>query len=113
MARRPALTQFTRRKKKVDLQTPVGVLSPISMKCGNAKKYQKIGGKGLIVKIPIKGDISVCDYSRGITLLSIPNKVFCRNILNQDGRGPDDSRTSMVQSRKMLLRSKFCSEKPN
>ena len=37
---------------------------------------------GLIVKIPKKRDISVCDNSRGITLLSIPSKVFCRIILN-------------------------------
>ena len=28
---------------KVDLPTSVGILPPFSMKCGNAKKYQKIG----------------------------------------------------------------------
>ena len=29
------------------------------------------------MKIAKKGDISVWDNSRGITLLSMPNKVFC------------------------------------
>ena len=37
----------------------------------------------MIVKMTKKGDICVCDNSRGITLLLIPTKVFCRVILNQ------------------------------
>jgi hypothetical protein len=39
--------------------------------------------KGLLVKIPKKADISNCDNWRGITLLSIPNTVFTRVILNR------------------------------
>jgi hypothetical protein len=38
--------------------------------------------KGLLVEIPKKGDLSNCDNWRGITLLSIPSKVFTRVILN-------------------------------
>ena len=34
--------------------------------------------KGLLIKIPKKGDLSKCDNYRGITLLSIPGKVFNR-----------------------------------
>ena len=37
----------------------------------------------MIGEIPKRGDISVCDNSRGITLISIPSKVFCRVILNR------------------------------
>ncbi|KAL9953192.1 hypothetical protein ACROYT_G040569 [Oculina patagonica] len=37
--------------------------------------------KGLIVKIPKKGGLQNCDNWRGITLLSIPSKVFCRILL--------------------------------
>ena len=39
--------------------------------------------KGLIVKLPKKGDLLNCDNWRGITLLSIPGKIFCRVLLNR------------------------------
>lgn len=37
--------------------------------------------KGLIVKLPKKGNLQICDNWRGITLLSIPSKIFCRVLL--------------------------------
>ena len=39
--------------------------------------------KGIIVKIPKKGDLTVCDNYRGITLLCVPSKVFTRTIINR------------------------------
>ena len=39
--------------------------------------------KGLIVKISKKGDLQNCDNWRGITLLSMPSKIFCRVLLNR------------------------------
>lgn len=39
--------------------------------------------RGLIVKIPEKGNLQICDNWRGITLLSIPSKIFCRVLLQQ------------------------------
>jgi len=38
---------------------------------------------GLLIKIPKKGDTANCDNWRGITLLSIPSKVFTRILLNR------------------------------
>ena len=38
--------------------------------------------KGLIVKIPKKRDLQSCDNWRGVTLLSVPSKVFCYIILD-------------------------------
>ena len=46
--------------------------------------------KGLIVKIPKKGDKSVCDNYRGITLLSVPSKIFSRVIIQRIQNGIDD-----------------------
>ena len=37
--------------------------------------------KGVITKLPKKGDLSNCDNWRGITLLSIASKVFCKILL--------------------------------
>ncbi|KAH9590690.1 hypothetical protein MS3_00003278 [Schistosoma haematobium] len=39
--------------------------------------------EGLLIKIPKKGDLSNCDNYRGITVLSIPGKVFDRVLLNR------------------------------
>ena len=39
--------------------------------------------KGLIVKLPKKGNLQNCDNWRGITLLSIPGKIFCRVLLQR------------------------------
>ena len=39
--------------------------------------------KGVIIKLPKKGDLKKCDNWRGIMLLSIPSKVLCKVILNR------------------------------
>ncbi|XP_013401097.1 uncharacterized protein LOC106166982 [Lingula anatina] len=45
--------------------------------------------KGLIVKLPKKGNLHECDNWRGITLLSIPSKIFCRVLLKRIDRAID------------------------
>jgi len=37
--------------------------------------------RALLAKIPKKGDPSICDNYRGIPILSVPYKVFCRMLL--------------------------------
>ena len=39
--------------------------------------------KGIIVKLPKKGDLSQCGNWRGINLLSVPGKIFCRVMLDR------------------------------
>jgi hypothetical protein len=38
--------------------------------------------RGIIVKIPKKGNLSDCNNWRGVTLLSVASKVFCKIIMN-------------------------------
>ena len=39
--------------------------------------------KGIIIKLPRKGDLTICGNWRGINLLSVPGKVFCRVLLHR------------------------------
>ena len=45
--------------------------------------------QGLIVKLPKKGDLSECGNWRGITLTSVPSKVFGRVLIDRFGQGVD------------------------
>jgi len=68
---------------KADLYSSVSVLCPLFHKVWDREEIPEDWSKGLIVKVPKKGDLTVCDSWRGITLLPIPSKVFCRVILNR------------------------------
>ncbi|KAL9950689.1 hypothetical protein ACROYT_G043228 [Oculina patagonica] len=46
--------------------------------------------KSLIVKVPKKGDLTQCDNYRGISLLSIPSKIFCRILIDRVKSGVDE-----------------------
>ena len=47
------------------------------------RKVPRDWRKGIIVKVPKKGSLSDCNNWRGITLLSVPGKVFCKVLLNR------------------------------
>ena len=47
--------------------------------------------RSLIVKIPKKGDLTLCDNYRGISLLSVPSKVFCRVIIDRLREGVEET----------------------
>ena len=44
----------------------------------------------MIIKIPKKGSLSDCNYWRGITLLSVPSKIFCKVIIQCITQAVDD-----------------------
>ena len=46
--------------------------------------------KGLIIKLPKKGDMKSCDNWRGISLLLVPGKVMSRIIINSIRDALDD-----------------------
>ena len=60
--------------------------------------------KGLIVKLPKKGDLQ---QWRGITLLSVPSKIFCRVLLNRIEGAID---VKMRQEQAGFRRGKGCTD---
>ena len=47
------------------------------------EKVPKPWKQGLIIKIPKKGDLTECGNWRGITLTSVPSKVFGRVLIDR------------------------------
>ena len=67
----------------MDLDITAKMLHPLFEKIWNEGKMPNDWKCGLLIKIPKKGDTANCDNWRGITLLSIPSKVFTRILLNR------------------------------
>ena len=71
------LDQITVELLKCGKDTVVVELTNLMIKCwqieANPDKWQK----GIIIKIPNKGNLAKCRTWRGITLLSVSSKVFC------------------------------------
>ena len=68
---------------KVDVNTTAAILCPLFAKVWTSGEFPVDWKEGHLVKIPKKGDLSKCENYRGITLLSIPGKVFNRVLLNR------------------------------
>ena len=45
--------------------------------------------RSIITKVPKKGDLTICDNSRGISLLSVPGKIFGRILIERMRKGVD------------------------
>ena len=74
---------------KVDLTSATNHLFNLFNTIWVQNEIPKEWSKGLIVKLPKSGDLGNCDNWRGITLLSIPSKVFCRVLLNRIDKALD------------------------
>ena len=68
---------------KADLPTTVDILHDLFIKVWNNEEFPADWREGHLVKLPKKGDLSNCSNYRGITLLSIPGKVFNRVLLER------------------------------
>ena len=68
---------------KADLSTATRVLTNLFDTIWDKETISSDWGKWLIIKILKKCDLQVCDNWRGITLLSIPSKVFCIILLGR------------------------------
>lgn len=79
----PGLDLITAEMLQADLPSAVDVLTPLIEKIWISEELPDDWNKGLVITVPKKGDLSMCDNWRGITLLSIPAKVFCKIILDR------------------------------
>ena len=68
---------------KTDVITAGNVFTDLFRDIWTPNEIPRDWNKGLIVKIPKKGDLQNCDNWRGITLLSMPSKIVCRVLLNR------------------------------
>ena len=75
---------------KADLETTAQILQGLFLKIWNEEEFPKEWREGHLVKLPKKGDLSNCNNYRGITLLSIPGKVFNRVLLERMKDAIDD-----------------------
>ncbi|CAH8650448.1 unnamed protein product [Schistosoma curassoni] len=68
---------------KSDIKATTSMLYLLFKKIWEEEQVPMDWKEGHLVKIPKKGDLSKCENYRGITLLSIPGKVFNRLLLNR------------------------------
>jgi len=68
---------------KGEVETSVNMLYHLFKKVWDAEEVPQEWKDGYIVKLPKKGDLRECKNYRGITLLSVPAKVFNRIILER------------------------------
>ena len=68
---------------KADMTTSVNILHTLFTKIWNEEDIPGDWKKGILIKLPKKGDLGNCNNYRGITLLSIPGKVFKKIISNK------------------------------
>jgi len=66
---------------KTDTEITATILEDLFLTIWDNDLVPKEWKQGIIVKIPEKGDLSVCDNYRGITLLSMASKVFARVLI--------------------------------
>lgn len=74
---------------RADIEGTAGRLTRCYNRLWEAERWPKVWKKGLIVKIFKKGDLRDCNNWRGVTLLPIISKVFCRMMLERIRIGID------------------------
>ena len=73
----PGTDQLNAELFKIDPVQAANTLHPVFHKIWEQAVIPNSWSEGNIIKIPKSGDLTNCNNWRGITLLSIPSKVFC------------------------------------
>lgn len=79
----PGVDQITADMLKLDTACSTDILYPLVEKVWREEIFPEEWKEGIIVKLPKKGDPTKCGNWRGISLLSIVNKIFYKVILNR------------------------------
>jgi hypothetical protein len=79
----PGVDGITSEFLKADIEVATDVLHNLFTAIWSKEALPDDWEKGLLTRIAKKGDLRSCDNWRGVTLLSIPSKVFCRILLNR------------------------------
>ena len=82
---------FKREKNRVNLEYPTFFTFNLAiLQHLFEQKVPSDWKRSLIVKIPKKGNLTICDNYRGISLLSVPSKIFCRILIDRIKMGVDE-----------------------
>ena len=81
--RAPGEDSVTADMLKADHTTSTKSLKKLFNKVWEEEKVPEAWKRGIIVKLPKRGDLSVCANLRGIDLLSVSGKIFCRVLLQR------------------------------
>ena len=73
----PGTDQLNAELFKIDPVLAADTLHPVFHKIWEKAVIPNSWSEGNIIRIPKSGDLTNCNNWRGITLLSIPSKVFC------------------------------------
>ena len=85
----PGIDSITADLLRVDTDTTVQVLHELFNKIWEEESVPEDWLRGLIIKLPKKGDLTSCENWRGITLMSIVAKVLGRVLIKRIVAGTD------------------------
>ncbi|KAH9586806.1 hypothetical protein MS3_00004769 [Schistosoma haematobium] len=88
-----------------DVALTAKILNILFSKIWDEEQVRTDWKEGHLIKIPKKGDLTKCENYRGITLLSIPGKVFSRVLLNR--------MKEFVGVQFLSQRTGFCKDRPS
>ena len=74
---------------RTDMEDTASMLTKCYNRLWETERWPKVWKKGLVVKLFKKGDL--CEYNnwRGVTLLPVISKIFCRMLLERIKKGVD------------------------
>ena len=107
--RAPGEDRVTADMLKADPTTSAKSLKKLCNKVWEEEKVPEAWKRGIIVKLPKRGDLSACGNWRGINLLSVSGKIFCRVLLQRARQSIERTlRTSRFQTWQGLYRPDLC-----
>lgn len=87
----PGIDQIAAEMLKADSHLSAAALHPIFHKIWIDETFPSDWLQGILIKVPKKGDLSECDNWRGIMLLCVPIKVFCKVLLTRIEKKIDET----------------------